>query len=85
MDTRKHYIHGMNHKNLMISMEILVTAFKSPFVMSLIAQSNNHTLRSERGVVDLQTSSITVHLPSCEAALGLFVILIYQSKVEQIR
>lgn len=45
-------LHDMNHKNWMISMEILVTAFKSPFVMSLIVQSNNHSLRSERVVAD---------------------------------
>lgn len=58
----KHYINGMNHKNLMISMEILVTAFKSPSVMSLIAQSNNHTLKSKGKVAYLQSSSNTVHL-----------------------
>lgn len=43
-------------------MEILVSAFKSPSVMSLIAQNNSYTVRSEIMVAELQMSNTILHV-----------------------
>lgn len=46
---KKYHTHELDHHNQMISMEILITAFRSPSVMSLIAQINIQCEEQEQG------------------------------------